>query len=231
MTVTRSGDISFPASVNYATSDTSGANGCGVINGAASSRCDYIATSGTLNFAAGQSSLPITIPITYDSFAEGPEIFTVNLSSPTGLNAGLGSQSTITITINDSGFTGPNQIDTSGFFVREHYVDFLNREPDASGLSFWTNQMTNCGASDLLVCKINVSGAFFLSIEFQQTGYLVERIYKTAFGDATGTSTTGGTHTLKSPGHQAQSVSAGHAAHWSGRGRRGGQLATTIGRQ
>jgi hypothetical protein len=199
VTVTRSGDISFPASVNYATSDTSGANGCGVINGAASSRCDYIATSGTLNFAAGQSSQTITIPITYDSFAEGPEVFNVNLSSPTGLNAGLGSQSTITITINDSGFTGPNQIDTSGFFVREHYVDFLNREPDASGLSFWTNQMTNCGASDLLVCKINVSGAFFLSIEFQQTGYLVERIYKTAFGDATGTSTTGGSHTLRVP--------------------------------
>lgn len=199
VTVTRSGDISFPASVNYATSDTSGANGCGVLNGAASSRCDYIATSGTLNFAAGQSSQTITIPITYDSFAEGPEVFTVNLSSPTGLNAGLGSQSAITITINDSGFTGPNQIDTSGFFVREHYVDFLNREPDASGLSFWTNQMTNCGASDLLVCKINVSGAFFLSIEFQQTGYLVERIYKTAFGDATGTSTTGGSHTLRVP--------------------------------
>lgn len=199
VTVTRSGDISFPASVNYATSDTSGANGCGVINGAASSRCDYIATSGTLNFAAGQSSQTITIPITYDSYTEGPETFTVTLSSPVGLSAGLGSPSSTTITINDSGFTGPNQIDTPGFFVRQHYVDFLNREPDASGLSFWNNQMTNCGASDLTVCRINVSGAFFLSIEFQQTGYLVERIYKTAFGDATGTSSTGGSHTLKVP--------------------------------
>jgi len=199
VTVTRSGDISFPASVNYATSDTSGSNGCGVINGAASSRCDYIATSGTLNFAAGQSSQTISIPITYDSYAEGAETFTVTLSSPVGLSAALASPSTATITINDSGFTGPNQIDTAGFFVRQHYVDFLNREPDASGLAFWNNQMTNCGASDLTVCRINVSGAFFLSIEFQQTGYLVERIYKTAFGDATGTSTTGGSHTLRVP--------------------------------
>jgi len=199
VTVTRSGDISFPASVNYATSDTSGANGCGVISGAASSRCDYIATSGTLNFAAGQSSQTITIPITYDSYTEGAETFTVTLSSPVGLSAGLGAPSTTTITINDSGFTGPNQIDTAGFFVRQHYVDFLNREPDASGLSFWTNQMTNCGAADLTVCKINVSGAFFQSIEFQQTGYLVERIYKATFGDATGTSSTGGSHTLRVP--------------------------------
>lgn len=199
VTVTRSGDTSFPATVNYATGDASGANGCSVINGSASSRCDYIATSGTLNFAANETSKTITIPITYDSYAEGAETFSVNLSSPSGLNAGLGSPSTIAITINDSGFTGGNQIDTAGFFVREQYVDFLNREPDASGLAFWTNQMTNCGAADLNVCRINVSGAFFLSIEFQQTGYLVERMYKVAFGDATGNSNTGGAHTLRVP--------------------------------
>ena len=43
------------------------------------------------------------------------------------------------------------------------------------------------------------SRRFFLSIEFQQTGYLVERIYKTAFGDFQGTSTIGGSHTLPVP--------------------------------
>ena len=31
--------------------------------------------------------------------------------------------------------------------------------------------------------RINTSAAFFLSIEFQNTGYYVERIYKTGFGD------------------------------------------------
>jgi hypothetical protein len=199
VTITRSGDTSFPATVNYATADTSGANPCNTSNGIASSRCDYIATSGTLNFAANETSKQISIPIWSDSYPEGPETFTMALSNPTGLNAGLGSPATITISITDNSFTGPNQIDTSSFFVRQHYIDFLNREPDASGLAFWTNQMTNCGATDLTVCKINVSGAFFLSIEFQQTGYLVERIYKAAFGDANGTSTTGGTHTLKVP--------------------------------
>jgi hypothetical protein len=49
------------------------------------------------------------------------------------------------------------------------------------------------------VRRINASGAFFLSIEFQQTGYLVERIYKTSYGDASATSTLGGTHTLFVP--------------------------------
>jgi hypothetical protein len=201
VTVTRSGDTSFPATVNYATGDSSGANPCSAVTGIASSRCDYIATSGTLNFAANETQKQISIPIWSDSYAEGPETFTMTLSNATGLNAGVGAPATITITINDSGFTGANQIDSSNFFVRQHYVDFLNREPDASGLAFWINQMTNCGATDLTVCKVNVSGAFFLSIEFQQTGYLVERIYKSAFGDnPNGSSTLGGTtHTLKVP--------------------------------
>src|SRR5205814_7141029 len=41
--------------------------------------------------------------------------------------------------------------------------------------------------------------AYFLSIEFQQTGYLIERIYKTAYGNGSGTSTFGGTHQLAVP--------------------------------
>jgi hypothetical protein len=82
-----------------------------------------------------------------------------------------------------------------------HYHDFLNREPDQSGLDFWTAQITSCGsdAACTEVKRINVSAAFFLSIEFQQTGYLVERMYKTAYGDATGTSSFGGSHQLGVP--------------------------------
>ena len=47
--------------------------------------------------------------------------------------------------------------------------------------------------------RINTSGAFFLSIEFQQTGYLVERFYKCAFGDATGSSTLNSPHKISVP--------------------------------
>ena len=202
VTITRSGDISFPASVNYATSDSAGNNDCSVTNGAASARCDYIATSGALSFAANEASKNILIPIVDDSYAEGPETFSLTLTNPRGINVSLGSPSLLTITINDNETSnGPNQIDVSSLFVRQHYIDFLNREADSAGLSFWTNNIDNCtpkpSCTDLQ--RINTSAAFFISIEFQNTGYLVERIYKVAFGSASGNSTAGGAHTLQVP--------------------------------
>ena len=79
----------------------------------------------------------------------------------------------------------PNQIDSPDFFVRQHYRDFLSREPDSDGLTFWTNQITSCGGDQacLEVKRINDSGSFFLSIEFQETGYLAYRTYLAAFGN------------------------------------------------
>ena len=49
------------------------------------------------------------------------------------------------------------------------------------------------------VRRVNVSAAFYLSIEFQGTGYLVERLYKTSYGDATGASTFPSAHQLPVP--------------------------------
>ncbi|HKB66110.1 MAG TPA: DUF4214 domain-containing protein [Pyrinomonadaceae bacterium] len=82
----------------------------------------------------------------------------------------------------------PNRIDDPQFFVTQHYRDFLNREPDASGLAFWVNEITSCGtnAQCLQVKRVNVSAAFFLSIEFQETGYLVYKFYKAAYGNLPG---------------------------------------------
>jgi hypothetical protein len=82
----------------------------------------------------------------------------------------------------------PNPIDDPTFFVMQHYRDFLNREPDAAGLSFWVNQITSCetDAECLQVKRINVSAAFFLSIEFQETGYLVYKFYLAAYGNLPG---------------------------------------------
>ena len=78
-----------------------------------------------------------------------------------------------------------NKIDDAQFFVQQHYRDFLNREPDAAGLAFWTNEIASCGndAQCIEAKRINVSAAYFLSIEFQQTGYEVYRLYKAAFGN------------------------------------------------
>ncbi len=182
--VRRIGDTSGAATVNYATGDMAGLDNCSLITGNASSRCDYGMTSGQLTFSAGESSKTITIPIVDDAYVEGPEKFTVALSNPTGSILGPPAVVTITIIDNDAG-VGPNPIDDVDFFVRQHYIDFLNREPDGPGLAFWTNEIDLCGEDEecIEVKRVNVSAAFFLSIEFQQTGYLVYRIYKAAYGN------------------------------------------------
>src|SRR4029453_7479039 len=78
----------------------------------------------------------------------------------------------------------PNPMDCAEVFVRQHYLDFLGREPDTPGLTSWTNDINVCGADVqcVEVKRINVSAAFFLSTEFQQTGYLVYKTYAAAFG-------------------------------------------------
>jgi hypothetical protein len=79
-------------------------------------------------------------------------------------------------------------IDDTEFFVRQHYSDFLNRQADAPGLAFWIDQITSCGTDQACIAikRINVSGAFFLAIEFQETGFLAYRTYKASYGDMPG---------------------------------------------
>ncbi len=182
--VTRSGDTTSVATVNFATSDNAGLASCTTIANNASSRCDYITAVGSLTFAPGETSKNITVLIVNDIYTENPENLTVTLNNPIG--ATLGTTTSSTITISDGGTeTGPNPIDNASVFVRQHYLDFLNREPDAGGLGFWTNEITSCGSDTQCIegKRINVSAAFFLSIEFQETGYLVYRIYKSALGN------------------------------------------------
>jgi hypothetical protein len=175
ITVTRTGDLSRPASVSYASSD-----------GTASERSDYIAALGTLNFAAGESSKSFTVLITGDALTEGNETLSLGLGGPAGATLGGLSTATLVIADDDSAPATANPADDPAFFVRQHYRDFLNRDPDAQGLAFWTANITECGAdADCReVKRVNVSAAFFLSIEFQETGYHAYRTYKAAYGDA-----------------------------------------------
>ncbi len=99
------------------------------------------------------------------------------------------------------GTNTPITINDSDFFVNQQYVDFLSRFPDQSGFDFWVNQITSCNGDANCIAgqRDNTSGAFFLSIEFQETGYLAERMYKVAYGDGNGTSTFGGSHQIPVP--------------------------------
>jgi hypothetical protein len=200
LTVVRTGDTTGAASVRFSTSDTAGALNCNVISGVASSRCDYEIRISTIRFAAGETSKVISVFIIDDTYADGSEAFDVRLSNASGASVGAQATATVSVTDNDIG-NGVNPIDTAGFFVRLHYLDFLNREPDSPGFTFWTNNITSCGSNQQCIAdmRVNVSAAFYLSIEFQQTGYLVERLYKSAYGDGGGTSNNGGAHQVVVP--------------------------------
>ena len=183
VTVNRFGNNSGVATVDYATSDLAGLADCNALNsGKASSRCDYATAIGRLRFAAGESSKPISVLIVDDGYGEGDEQFNIILSNAVGAN--LGASSTATVINDNETVNGGNPINQPGFFVREFYLDFFSREPDPSGLAFWTNEITSCGTDTACIelRRTNVSAAFFLSIEFQQTGYLVYRMYKAAYG-------------------------------------------------
>jgi hypothetical protein len=176
LTITRRGNTSIPASVNFATSD-----------GIATQTGDYTIALGTLQFAAGETSKTINIFIIDDVYVEGNESFTVTLSAASG-DFDISGISTTTVTIIDNDSVPPttNPIDDAQFFVRQQYLDFLNREPEQAGLDFWTAQITGCGSD--VVCinrkRVEVSAAFFGSPEFQETGVLVFRTYKAGLNRA-----------------------------------------------
>ena len=89
ITVTRTGDSSVAAAVNYA-----------AMNGTATAGADYTAASGTLSFANGDTSKTFVIPILNDSLNEPNETITLVLSNVT-VNALLGTPGTAVLTIVD----------------------------------------------------------------------------------------------------------------------------------
>jgi aldose sugar dehydrogenase len=174
VTVNRYGDSSSAVSIDYMT-----------IDGTASEQSDYQLASGTLMFAAGQTSKTFSLLVTDDAYVEGAETLGIVLKNPQG-GALAGSPLIASVTIIDDDHAPPtsNPIDDARFFVRQHYLDFLNREPDKGGLDYWTSQITNCGvdANCINIKRTDVSAAFFVEQEFQQTGFFLYRFTKAALG-------------------------------------------------
>lgn len=90
----------------------------------------------------------------------------------------------------EAAFTGANNgdsanpLDTAEYFVRQQYVDVLNREPDEGGFNYWSNRILECGsdASCISARRRDVAAAFFIELEFQQTGSFIYGLYQGALG-------------------------------------------------
>jgi subtilisin-like proprotein convertase family protein len=80
------------ATVNYATS-----------NGTATAGSDYVATSGTLAFAAGETSKTVNVTLMNDALWEGSESFSIRLWGAGGV-ACLGSSTSTIVTVRDGDF-------------------------------------------------------------------------------------------------------------------------------
>ncbi len=175
VTIRRTGDASGAATVDYLTQA-----------GTADGRKDYTPTSGTLSFAPGETSKTVDVLLTDDGFVEGDENVHFDLIGSEGVGLGSPRFGTIVIHDNDSAPPPTSPVEDSAFFVRQHYHDFLNRAPDADGLNFWTQNIEKCreDARCREVQRVNTSAAFFLAIEFQQTGFLAYRAHRAAFASS-----------------------------------------------
>jgi hypothetical protein len=173
-TVTRSGDTTQAASVDYSTFDID-----------AVSTKDYTFSGGTLRFAPNESSKTFSVLITEDFHNDESEMFQVRLSNPVGTTINGNDIVSVQITDDDPAGLTTNPNDLTPNFVDQNYNDFLNRHADQDGLDFWSEGITSCNgdAECIRVKRIDTSAAFFLAIEFQETSYMVHRFYKAAYGN------------------------------------------------
>ena len=168
ITVKRTGNLNPTASCYYATED-----------GTATVKNNYGPVFGTLRFASGEASKTISIAVTDNGAVQGNTSFKIGLFDNEGNATFLGGirEATVTVLDKDTVPRNKNPIDDTYYFVRQHYVDFLNREPDPEGFAFWVNEIESCGSDEQCreVKRINVSAAFYLSTEFQEIGSFVYR--------------------------------------------------------
>lgn len=171
--VYRSGDVSGTSTVDYATSD-----------GTADQRTRYLLAFGTLTFAPGETQKTFTVLTTIEANLDGRGTVNLMLSNVTGATLVAPFAATLTLLDKDTQQPFTNPVDNAQLFVRQHYLDFLNRVPDVGGLNYWTSQITICNGDPQCINsrRVSVSAAFFIEQEFQLTGNYVYRMYKATYG-------------------------------------------------
>jgi CSLREA domain-containing protein len=120
-----------PVTVRYATA-----------NGKAVAVEDYVASSGTVTFAAGETTKTVTVPIVGSQSDEPDKAFTVNLSAPFHALVADGS-ATGTVKANFLLQGCPPGSTANQRFVCHLYFDALGRAPESGGFTFWVNRLNN----------------------------------------------------------------------------------------
>ena len=132
--------------------------------------------------ASSRIELALISAINYANIAAGYAAQNQVAAIKTNLQRAIDYLELVDLLMNNGNISNP--IDYAQFFVRQHYVDFLSREPDEPGRDFWTRRLTACGSDAACqeLARIDVSASYFLSIEFQKTGYFVYRLYRASMG-------------------------------------------------
>ncbi|HJR05770.1 MAG TPA: Calx-beta domain-containing protein [Pyrinomonadaceae bacterium] len=143
--VVLSSAYTVPVSVSFQTAD-----------GSATAGSDYTSTSGTLNFAAGDTFQTISVPVLSDADAgESNETFTVTLNTPVNGTIGGGGIGTGTITtVNTPGRVLISEVRTSGpNGAGDDFVELYNNQDVSQNISGWAVFKTgaSCPSTPVLV--------------------------------------------------------------------------------
>jgi len=131
LTITRTGGTTTgAASVNVATADGTAANGV-----------RYTTTNVVVNFAGGETSKTVNIPLLNDSSIEGMQNFTATLSAPVGAKLGASVTATINVVDDDT---------INSDFNGDGKRDIVWRNPTTGDTRIWLMNGTTPTSSVLL---------------------------------------------------------------------------------
>jgi subtilisin-like proprotein convertase family protein/pimeloyl-ACP methyl ester carboxylesterase len=200
VTVTRTGDASGTAVLNYKTQDDFAFRPCEAAGSSANQRCDYAVANGQLTFNPGESSKTFDVLINDDFYVESAETVNILISNVTG--AALGPQSTATVTIQDNDIAVP---------TAQLYVAYLSGSQETPA-----NNSLATGAGTLLLNAGETSAQVSLSfanLGSAQTAALIQgfapatQTASPLFGLSTGTVTN---QTINLSATQVQQLKAGN---------------------
>ncbi|WP_230742219.1 Calx-beta domain-containing protein [Methanooceanicella nereidis] len=161
VSVTKSGNTSVNASVDYSTND-----------GTAEAVSDYLAASGTLTFLPSETEKTVYINIVDDGIPEIPELFFVNLTDP--VDATLSQFNVADIIINDNDLWPSVEFNLSSYTFNETdgtvtFTVIRTGNPIPASVNYSTNNGTALSGSDYA----SASGKLFFGLNENEKTFTV----------------------------------------------------------